>query len=198
MSFKQYLQAVASAIARQDGELGSAPSASGCQSGSVQLSLCAAAAPPSLPCFAVVPTGPQLRDLVAINSATAQQAVFQARQANPRWNPAHSTSQLPEAWAEFLAFHCACLAAWQDGKRVEAYEKAVLALQPFLKVRRRVVRTPPGVSMLSRLAHPVFPAAGVPRGCRGMGCSTHAQRRAQPQQCGTGRRPGAAASGAAP
>ena len=75
-----------------------------------------------------------MRELLAINNATAQQAVFQARQANPRWNPAHSTSRLPEGWGELLAFHCACLGALQAGNRVEAYEKAVAALQPFLKV----------------------------------------------------------------
>lgn len=59
---------------------------------------------------------------------------MQARQNNPRWNPAHATSRLPEGWGEFVAFHCACLAALQQGNRVEAYEKAVSALQPFLKV----------------------------------------------------------------
>lgn len=83
------------------------------------------------------PTGAQLRELVSISSGAAQQAVMQARQGNARWNPAHATSRLPEGWAEFIAFHCACLAALQEGKRVEAYEKAVAALQPFLKVRRR-------------------------------------------------------------
>ncbi|KAL4450585.1 hypothetical protein ABPG77_000941 [Micractinium sp. CCAP 211/92] len=80
--------------------------------------------------------GVQLRDLVAINSGVAQQAVMQARQGNPRWNPAYATSRLPEGWAEFLSSHCACIAALQDGNRVEAYEKAVAALQPFLKVFR--------------------------------------------------------------
>ena len=75
-----------------------------------------------------------MRELLAIGNATAQQAVFQARQANPRWNPAHATSRLPEGWGELLAFHCACLGALQAGNRVEAYEKAVAALQPFLKV----------------------------------------------------------------
>ncbi len=59
---------------------------------------------------------------------------MQARQGNPRWNPAYATSRLPEGWAEFLSSHCACIAALQDGNRVEAYEKAVAALQPFLKV----------------------------------------------------------------
>ena len=77
-----------------------------------------------------------MRELLAINNSTAQQAIFQARQANPRWNPAHATSRLPEGWGELLAFHCACLGALQAGNRVEAYEKAVAALQPFLKVRK--------------------------------------------------------------
>ncbi|PRW20744.1 PCI domain-containing 2 [Chlorella sorokiniana] len=98
MSFASYIQAVASAINRQDGA--------------------------------------QLRELVAAGSAAAQQAVFAARQGNPRWNPAAATSRLPEGWAEFLALHCACLAALQEGKRVEAYDKVVAALQPFLKVFR--------------------------------------------------------------
>lgn len=78
--------------------------------------------------------GAQLRELLAVGSAAAQQAVFAARQANARWNPASATSRLPEGWAEFLALNCACLAALQEGKRVEAYEKVVAALQPFLKV----------------------------------------------------------------
>ncbi|KAL4433578.1 hypothetical protein ABPG75_000019 [Micractinium tetrahymenae] len=80
--------------------------------------------------------GPQLRDLVTIDSGAAQQAVMQARQGNPGWNPAHATSRLPEGWAEFFSSHCACLVALQDGSRVEAYEKAVAALHPFLKVFR--------------------------------------------------------------
>lgn len=97
--------------------------------------------------------GAQLRELVAVGSAAAQQAVFAARQGNPRWNPAAATSRLPEGWAEFLALHCACLAALQEGKRVEAYEKVVAALQPFLKVsatQRPSLRESPGREM-----HPV-------------------------------------------
>ncbi len=58
----------------------------------------------------------------------------QAKQSNPRWNPAHATSRLPEGWGEFMAFHCTCLAALQEGSRVEAYDKAVQALQPFIRV----------------------------------------------------------------
>ncbi|PSC74505.1 PCI domain-containing 2 [Micractinium conductrix] len=80
--------------------------------------------------------GAQLRELVAVGSVTAQQAVLQARQSSARWHPAHATTRLPDGWADFLAFHCACLAALQEGNRVEAYEKAVAALQPFLKVFR--------------------------------------------------------------
>lgn len=70
---------------------------------------------------------------------------MQARQGNPRWNPTHATSRLPEGWAEFFSSHCACLAALQDGNRVEAYEKSVAALQPFLKVgaARRIVPLEP-------------------------------------------------------
>ena len=56
-----------------------------------------------------------------------------ARQGgNSRW--AAHTSSLPSGWAEYVALHCSCIAALQEGKRVEAYEKAVGALQPFLKV----------------------------------------------------------------
>lgn len=87
--------------------------------------------PPSLD---LPQAGAQLRDLVSIGSSAAQQAVFQAKATNPRWAP--NTSRLPDGWAEFVACHCACLAALQEGRRVEAYEKAVAALQPFLKVRR--------------------------------------------------------------
>lgn len=78
--------------------------------------------------------GAKLRDLLATTNAEVQQAIFAARHANPRWNAAPFTSRLPEGWAEFVTLHCACLASLQDGNRVEAYEKAVSALQPFLKV----------------------------------------------------------------
>ena len=90
--------------------------------------------PPRLPAW--IPAGAALRDLVAIGSGSgaARQAVFQARSANPRWNPAHAAHSLPGDWAEFFAFHCACLAALVDGDSVEAYDKAVAALQPFLRV----------------------------------------------------------------
>eukprot|EP00887_Chlorella_sp_A99_P004095 scaffold23.g4095.t1 len=77
--------------------------------------------------------GPQLRELIALSNPAAQQA---ARQANPRWNPGAAAGRLPEGWGEFLAFHCACLAALLDGNRVEAYDKAVAALQPFIRVFR--------------------------------------------------------------
>lgn len=80
--------------------------------------------------------GPQLRELIALSNPAAQQAVMQARQANPRWNPGAAAGRLPEGWGEFLAFHCACLAALLDGNRVEAYDKAVAALQPFIRVFR--------------------------------------------------------------
>ncbi|GAB4813904.1 hypothetical protein N2152v2_000950 [Parachlorella kessleri] len=81
--------------------------------------------------------GPRLQHLIAVNNANAQQAVFQAKQANPRWNPAASaTNRLPEGWGEFLAFHCAALAALQEGSRMEAYDKAVQGLQAFLRVFR--------------------------------------------------------------
>lgn len=63
-------------------------------------------------------------------------AIFQAKQTNPRWTPANATGRLPEGWGEFMAFHCACMAALQDGNRVDAYEKAVQGLPSFIKVFR--------------------------------------------------------------
>jgi len=74
-------------------------------------------------------TGAQLRDLLVLNYAPARQAAVQLARSPS------SFAALPENWAEFLALHCACLAALQQGRPVDAYEKAVAALQPFLKVR---------------------------------------------------------------
>lgn len=144
MSLHQYVQAVSAAISRQDGRWQLSGVAYSTPDLWLYMSGLAAAA------------GAQLRELVAINNATAQQAVFQARQANPRWNPAHATTRgLPEAWSEFLVLHCACLAALQEGNRVQAYEKAVGALQPFLKVpaRWQLHRHWLRVDISSRLQH---------------------------------------------
>lgn len=76
-----------------------------------------------------------MRELIAVTNAAALAAVAQASAGNPRWNPGNAASRLPEGWGEFAALHCACLAALQAGRRVEAYEKAVAALQPFIRVR---------------------------------------------------------------
>lgn len=77
-----------------------------------------------------------MRELISLDCAAAQQAVMAARGGNPRWSPAPACNRLPEGWADFLAFHCAALAALQEGARGEAYERAVAALPPFVRVFR--------------------------------------------------------------
>jgi hypothetical protein len=57
-----------------------------------------------------------------------------ARMGNPRWSPVSACARLPDGWAEFAGAHCACLAALQDGERGVAYDRAVAALQPFIRV----------------------------------------------------------------
>lgn len=81
-------------------------------------------------------TGRQLQSLLDINSPEAQTAVMSARSSNLRWSPAGACNRLPEGWAEFIALHCACLGSLQEGNRSDAYDKAVSALQPFLRVFR--------------------------------------------------------------
>ncbi|KAL6772454.1 hypothetical protein ACKKBG_A30295 [Auxenochlorella protothecoides x Auxenochlorella symbiontica] len=78
----------------------------------------------------------RLRLLLQVNNSTTQEAVFAARNANPRWDPVAAANRLPEGWAEFLALFWACIVALQEGKRGEAYDKLVAALQPFIKVFR--------------------------------------------------------------
>lgn len=79
--------------------------------------------------------GARLRLLLQVNNSTTQEAVFAARNANPRWDPVAAANRLPEGWAEFLALFWACIVALQEGKRGEAYDKLVAALQPFIKAR---------------------------------------------------------------
>lgn len=64
---------------------------------------------------AVVPGLPLTPDFLGCDVLTPPCLAppVQAKQANPRWNPANATGRLPEGWAEFFAFHCACLAALQ-------------------------------------------------------------------------------------
>jgi len=81
-------------------------------------------------------TGRQIQSLLDINSPEAQSAVMNARSLNPRWSPAGACNRLPEGWAEFITLHCACLGALQEGNRSDAYDRAVSALQPFLRVFR--------------------------------------------------------------
>lgn len=77
-----------------------------------------------------------MRELISLNCAPAQQAVMTAKTANPRWSPASACNRLPEGWAEFATLHSACLAALLGGNRCEAYDKAVAALQPFIRAFR--------------------------------------------------------------
>lgn len=58
----------------------------------------------------------------------------QARQSNPRWNPAQACQRLPQPWSECIASHSRCLAEMQAGDSVEAYAAILDAVQPFLKV----------------------------------------------------------------
>lgn len=83
--------------------------------------------------------GHQLRALLRVDDSTTQEAVFGARQNNPRWNPAAALSRLPDDWNEFLAHHWSCIVALQQGQREAAYDEVVAALQPFIRVRASVV-----------------------------------------------------------
>lgn len=61
---------------------------------------------------------------------------MQARSSNPRWSPASTCNRLPEGWAEYLTLHASSIAALQSGDRIDAYDKSVAGIQPFLKVFR--------------------------------------------------------------
>ena len=59
----------------------------------------------------------------------------QARQSNPRWNPAQACQRLPKPWSECIAAHTRCMAEMQAGDSLEAYAAITGAVQPFLKAR---------------------------------------------------------------
>ena len=77
-----------------------------------------------------------MRDLLSLDNGAAQQAVMAARTQQPRWNPAGPCSKLLKPWDEYMTYHLSCIASLQEGNRVQAYEKAVAGLQPFLKAFR--------------------------------------------------------------
>jgi hypothetical protein len=83
--------------------------------------------------------GPRLRALIALDSCAAAAAVAAARARDPAWAPAPAAvaQRLPsDDWAEFATLHAAALAAAQAGAAGAAYDRAVGALAPFLRLFR--------------------------------------------------------------
>lgn len=168
-------------------------------------------APSTVPFHASPPTGEKLRKLLQLKDATTQQAVHAARQSNPRWNPLSAAARLPEGWAEFVGLHWACIASLQAGQRLDAYDKIVAALQPFIKAReagvwgpipgsmrgccrcccvaRGVLAGAPGplAAQSSPGPLPPRPSAGFSGGDGGLRRVRHAQCGAQPEERGRGR-----------
>lgn len=87
--------------------------------------------------MATINAGIGLRGLISVDSTVARRAILQARNANPRWDPTMvAGSTLSSPWSEFVASHMGSVDALLQGRCGEAYDKAVLALQPFLRVFR--------------------------------------------------------------
>lgn len=81
-------------------------------------------------------SGLQLRLLLALNNAGANEAISAARNFSQRWNPGVACSRLPDAWGEYFTLHSSSIAAFQEGRKVDAYEKYVAALPSFIKAFR--------------------------------------------------------------
>lgn len=78
--------------------------------------------------------GSTLKHLLNANNVDARQAVFEATNTNPRWDPTPScSSRLPSPWDEVIAPHFLCMAALVKGSSVEAYNHIANCVQPFLR-----------------------------------------------------------------
>lgn len=81
--------------------------------------------------------GNELRDLLQLNNAAAQQAVFEGKRGNARWDPEHlCTQKLHAQWDSFIACHLLSVSALQEGQRTDAYAYATSGVQDFIKLFR--------------------------------------------------------------
>mmetsp|Transcript_29980 Transcript_29980/g.71414 ORF Transcript_29980/g.71414 Transcript_29980/m.71414 type:complete len:413 (-) Transcript_29980:49-1287(-) len=82
--------------------------------------------------------GDEFRELIDLNNGAAMQAIFEAQQRNPQWDPSGAcTSRFASPWDEVVSAHCLCLASLLKGSRVEAYNHLVSCVTPFLKAFRQ-------------------------------------------------------------